>query len=91
MHIGGDAGSIAFGDVFNTTRLGEAIGIPVVEWKDVKKPESHFLDEIGCWDVWQPTQYEEDQPRGSRVTEQLNLGVHQYFYLDLFCRNDFVY
>ncbi|KIM88674.1 hypothetical protein PILCRDRAFT_813643 [Piloderma croceum F 1598] len=75
LHIGGDAGSIPFGDVFNTTRLGQAIGIPVVEWRDVKRPGSHILDEIGCWDVWQPTQYEEQQPRGSRVTEQLNLDI----------------
>jgi hypothetical protein len=84
LHIGGDAGYISFGDVFNTTRLSQAIGIPVVEWKDVKRPGSHILDEMGCWDVWQPTQYEEQQPRRSRATEQLKLGVHQCFYLSLF-------
>lgn len=75
-HIGGDAGSIAFGDVFNTTRLGEAIGIPVVEWQDVKKPGSEVVDEVGCWDVWQATQYSEDFPRRSGMLSQLNLGTY---------------
>lgn len=73
-HIGGDAGSIAFGDIFNTTRLGEAIGIPVIEWKDVKRPGSEVLDDLGCWDIWQATQYEEAFPRWSGMLEQLNLG-----------------
>jgi hypothetical protein len=91
LHIGGDAGSIPFGDVFNTTRLGQAIGIPVVEWRDVKRPGSDIVDEMGCWDVWQPTQYEEHQPRGSRVTQQLNLGVQPVFLPLSICRNDNVY
>ena len=73
-HVGGDAGSIEFGDVFNTTRLSESIGIPVVEWKDVKRPGSPIVDELGCWDVWQATQYDEHFPRRSEVLSQLNLG-----------------
>ncbi|KAF7971400.1 hypothetical protein HWV62_21242 [Athelia sp. TMB] len=74
-HIGGDAGSIAFGEVFNTTRLGELIGIPVIEWQDVKQPGSDYDDEIGCWDVWQSTQYSEDYPRRSGVPDALNLDI----------------
>lgn len=73
-HIGGDAGSIAFGDIFNTTRLGKSIGIPVVEWKDVKKSGSSVVDELGCWDIWQATQYDEHFPRRSGMLSQLNLG-----------------
>ncbi|KZP28811.1 hypothetical protein FIBSPDRAFT_728362 [Athelia psychrophila] len=74
-HIGGDAGTIAFGEVFNTTRLGEAIGIPVIEWQDVKTPGSTVVDEVGCWDVWQATQYSEDFPRRSGVPSQLSLDI----------------
>jgi len=74
-HIGGEAGLIPFSDVFNTTRLSQAIGTPVIEWRDVKKPESDTLDEIGCWDIWEASQYDEDWPRGSWVTSQLNLDI----------------
>lgn len=81
-HIGGDAGSIAFGDVFNTTRLGESIGIPVIEWKDVKRPGSEVVDEVGCWDIWQATQYDEDFPRRSGMLTQLNLGMCSSYYPD---------
>jgi hypothetical protein len=80
LHIGEDAGSLPFGDVFNITRLSRAIESPVVQWSDVKKPGSRIMDEVGCWDIWQPTQYEEQEPRDSRMPRQLNLGVLECFY-----------
>lgn len=72
-HIGGDAGEILFGDVFNVTRLGQAIGIPVIQWSDLKRTGSDIRDEIGCWDIWEASQFDEKKPRGSFVTNQLNL------------------
>ena len=74
-HIGGSAGNIDFGAIFNTTRLGEYIGIPVVEWHDVKTRPSGHMDDLGCWSVWEPTQYEEDFPRRTPMLSQLNLGM----------------
>jgi len=74
-HIGGSAGNIDFGAIFNTTRLGEYIGIPVVEWHDVKTRPSGHMDDLGCWSVWEPTQYEEDFPRRTPMLSQLNLDI----------------
>ncbi|KZP06147.1 hypothetical protein FIBSPDRAFT_764866 [Athelia psychrophila] len=73
-HVRGDAGPIPFGEIFNTTRLGEAIGIPVIEWQDIKAPSSNYVDEIGCWSIWQATR-EDDSPRGSAMISQLNLDI----------------
>jgi len=73
-HVGGSAGNIDFGAIFNTTRLGESIGIPVIEWRDVKEPGGR-MDDLGCWSVWEPTQYDEDFPRRTPVLSQLNLDV----------------
>ena len=75
-HIGGEAGLIAFGEVFNVTRLSQAIGMPVIEWRDLKKNDSGVKDEIGCWDVWEASQQDEHRPRISWLTDVLNLGMH---------------
>jgi len=74
-HIGGEAGSIPFGHVFNTTRLGQSIGIPVIEWQDVKKPDTPVKDDMGCWDIWEASQPDEHRPRGSWLTHVLNLDI----------------
>ncbi|EPQ60426.1 hypothetical protein GLOTRDRAFT_124182 [Gloeophyllum trabeum ATCC 11539] len=36
-HIGGDVPPIPFGEVFNVSRLAQALGRPVLEWHDVKE------------------------------------------------------
>jgi len=77
-HIGGEAGSIPFGRVFNTTRLGQGIGIPVVEWQDVKKPDTGMKDDMGCWDIWEASQPDEHEPRRSWLTNALNLGMQEH-------------
>jgi hypothetical protein len=74
-HVGGDD-LVPFGQVFNTTRLSQAIGTPIVEWHDLKKPDSEIKDDIGCWDIWEASQYDEDRPRGSWLTSKLMLGLH---------------
>jgi len=74
-HVSGEAGFLAFGDVFNTTRLGKALGRAVVEWSDVKKEGSETMDEIGCWNIWEASQFDEKFPRGSGMTSHVNLDV----------------
>ncbi|KAI0308147.1 hypothetical protein B0F90DRAFT_1680537 [Multifurca ochricompacta] len=62
-HIGGDAGNIAFGEVFDVDYLSKAIGIPVLEWSEVKNTSSQEIEDIGCWSVWQAVQTRESDPR----------------------------
>jgi hypothetical protein len=62
-HIGGDAANLPFGEVFDVPRLSSLIGMPVVEWTDVKQQSSTEIDVLGCWSVWQSQQYYEDFPR----------------------------
>ena len=73
-HIGGDVPPILFGEVFDVPRFIEESGIPLVEWYEVKDPESGVIDELGCWNVWEAVQYNEHSPRGSVVPSWLKLG-----------------
>ena len=73
-HIGGDAPSIRFGEVFDVPRFVKDSGIPLVEWHEVKDPASEAIDELGCWNVWEAVQSYEHQPRYSWVTDHLGLG-----------------
>ncbi|KAL1951501.1 hypothetical protein VTO73DRAFT_650 [Trametes versicolor] len=69
-HIGGDVPPIMFGEVFDVPRFNEESGIQIVEWYEVKDPESQVVDDLGCWNVWEAIQYNEHHPRGSVVPEQ---------------------
>lgn len=72
-HIGSDVPPIAFGEVFDVPRLRQAVG-PIVEWHELKNPESSQLEDIGCWNIWQAVQFDADSPRYSVVPSWLNLG-----------------
>ncbi|KIJ66268.1 hypothetical protein HYDPIDRAFT_174416 [Hydnomerulius pinastri MD-312] len=74
-HVGGDTPPIAFGDVFDTRRLRKALGIPILEWHEVKDVDSKSLDVLGCWSLWEVVQNEEHKPRGSFLTEWLKLDI----------------
>lgn len=50
--------SIPFGQVFNVSRLTHALHRPILEWKDVKNPNSTHVDDIGCWSLYQTTSRE---------------------------------
>lgn len=73
-HIGGDADPIPFGDVFDVPRFIRDSGINIVEWRDVKQPDSDVLEDLGCWNVWEAVQYYEHFPRNSAVPNWLKLG-----------------
>ncbi|KAJ7282065.1 hypothetical protein C8J57DRAFT_1500714 [Mycena rebaudengoi] len=50
-HVGPSGGDIDFGDVFDVPRLQKELGKPVLEWRQVKDPDSQIWDDIGCWSV----------------------------------------
>jgi hypothetical protein len=49
--------------------------MPLLEWHEVKAYDSEFIDEIGCWSVWEAVQYDDQKPRESRIPYLLGLGV----------------
>jgi len=69
-HIGGDAGNVLFSEVFDIEYLSKAIGLPVIEWSEVKNSSSEEIEDIGCWSVWQGVQTRESDPR---ITNALRL------------------
>ncbi|TFK90807.1 hypothetical protein K466DRAFT_583411 [Polyporus arcularius HHB13444] len=74
-HIGGDAAPIPFGEVFDVPRFNRESGIPIVEWDEVKDPESDVLDDLGCWNIWEAVQLNEHHPRYSAVPDWLKLDL----------------
>jgi hypothetical protein len=73
-HIGGDAGNIPFGEVFDVDYLSERIGMPVLEWHEVKNLSTPEVDDIGCWSVWQAVQVRESRPRITNALALQGLG-----------------
>ena len=73
-HIGGHISPIDFGEVFDLARFQEGLQKPVLEWHQVKSPNSSILDEIGCWNTWEAVQEREAFPRRSPVPGHLKLG-----------------
>ena len=73
-HIGYDAEYIMFGEVFDVPRFIRESGIPIVEWNQVKQQDSDVVDDLGCWNTWQAVHPIDGNPRGSAITNHLNLG-----------------
>jgi len=73
-HIGGDAGEILFGEVFDVDYLSKMIGMPVLEWSEVKNSSSKEIEDIGCWSVWQAVQTRESRPRITGALQLQGLG-----------------
>ncbi|KAE9398471.1 hypothetical protein BT96DRAFT_1020127 [Gymnopus androsaceus JB14] len=66
---------ILFGDVFDVPRMRNLTGKSILEWKDVKDPQSEAVDEVGCWNIWEAVQYREHFPRRSPVPDILKLDI----------------
>ncbi|KAI0031409.1 hypothetical protein K488DRAFT_52104 [Vararia minispora EC-137] len=64
-HVGPGAPQIPFSDVFDIEYLSEKIGMPVLEFSDVKNMStaSEEIEEIGCWSVWEAVELREGRPR----------------------------
>ncbi|KAL6310144.1 hypothetical protein BKA93DRAFT_721989 [Sparassis latifolia] len=74
-HIGGDAETIRFGDVFDVQRFNKESGIQIIEWDEVKDRNSTEIEDIGCWNIWEAVQYNEDHPRGSAIPWHVGLDI----------------
>ncbi|KAJ7089795.1 hypothetical protein B0H15DRAFT_930626 [Mycena belliarum] len=74
-HVGGSAPTLAFGEVFDLPRLQEAIGAPILEWHQVKDPQSDIVDPLGCWSVWEAVQDLNIEPHFTSATKRLKLDV----------------
>ncbi|KAG0702475.1 hypothetical protein DFH29DRAFT_989773 [Suillus ampliporus] len=76
-HIDKSAPPFAFGEVIDVPRLSQAIGIPLLEWHEVKDSESQVLDDLGCWSVWESVQRNKQNPhpRGSTSLNRLKLDI----------------
>ncbi|KAF7370981.1 hypothetical protein MSAN_00732300 [Mycena sanguinolenta] len=75
-HIaGGNAPTLSFGEVFDIPRLQEAIGAQVLEWHQVKDPESEIVDPMGCWSVWKAVQSFNKDAHFTSAPTRLKLDV----------------
>ncbi|KAI0756814.1 hypothetical protein C8Q80DRAFT_1215643 [Daedaleopsis nitida] len=74
-HIGGDAETIPFGEVFDVPRFIQESGVQILEWDEVKDSESDVVDDLGCWNIWEAVQYKEHHPRDSAVPDWLNIDI----------------
>jgi hypothetical protein len=79
-HIGGDAGNALFSEVFNIDYLSDKIGMPVLEWHEVKNlsAQAPEVEDIGCWSVWQAVQVRESTPRITNALALQGLGEQMH-------------
>ncbi|KAJ7230619.1 hypothetical protein GGX14DRAFT_344179, partial [Mycena pura] len=74
-HVGGSAPTIAFGDVFDLPRLQKELGMRILEWHQVKDPQSDIVDVMGCWSVWKGVQSFNTESHFTSATSRLKLDV----------------
>ncbi|KZT30811.1 hypothetical protein NEOLEDRAFT_37108 [Neolentinus lepideus HHB14362 ss-1] len=73
-HVGTwEVPGIPFGEVFDVPRLKKDLGFPVLEWHQVKDPNSEEIDEFGCWSVWTTVS---SGPDGQTVGPRMNRAVY---------------
>ncbi|EJT99008.1 hypothetical protein DACRYDRAFT_56709 [Dacryopinax primogenitus] len=71
-HLSLSAGFPPVCEVFDIPRLSKELGIPILEWRDVKDEASEAWDVLGCWSTWS-TWHESERP--SIVLSELKLDV----------------
>ncbi|KAG2055538.1 hypothetical protein BDR06DRAFT_953820 [Suillus hirtellus] len=76
-HIDPSAPPFVFEEIFDVPRLSQAIGIHLLQWHEVKDPESQVVDDLGCWTVWETVQQhiEVPEPRRSPSLNVLKLDI----------------
>ncbi|KAG2107218.1 uncharacterized protein F5147DRAFT_653443 [Suillus discolor] len=80
-HIDPSAPLFVFGEVvLDVLRLSQAIGIHLIQWHEVKDPESQLVDDLGCWPVWETVQQHIEIPEPRQIPSlnllKLALGFH---------------
>ncbi|KIY68096.1 hypothetical protein CYLTODRAFT_421950 [Cylindrobasidium torrendii FP15055 ss-10] len=72
----GSASEVDFGQVFDLPRMQRDMGIPIVEWSQVKNISADKqIDELGCWNVWEVSQDSEKHPRDSWIPQAYSLDI----------------
>ncbi|KAG1802972.1 uncharacterized protein HD556DRAFT_1490165 [Suillus plorans] len=76
-HIDPSAPPFVFEEIFDVPRLSQAIGIHLLQWHEVKDPESQVVDDLGCWTVWETVQrhIKVPEPRRSPSLNVLKLDI----------------
>ena len=74
-HVSSTGGHPPFSEVFDLPRMASEIGMPLIEWQDLKSPNSVARDELGCWSVWATTKPADDSPRTGPIPNFLHLDV----------------
>ncbi|KAH8835542.1 hypothetical protein DL96DRAFT_1666280 [Flagelloscypha sp. PMI_526] len=67
--------SMLVGKIFDLPGLSEALGMPILEWHEVKDPKSTVIDTLGCWNIWQAVQENEAYPRPSVAPKDLRIDL----------------
>ncbi|KAK7005766.1 putative O-fucosyltransferase-like protein [Favolaschia claudopus] len=61
IYLKGKVSALDFSDVFDLARLRKELKTPILEWRDVKDPESKAIETVGCWDIhdksWETDSY----------------------------------
>lgn len=74
-HIGSSEALLPFGEVFDVPRLGRELRKPVLEWRDVKDPNSEVVEPLGCWSPWSVSGDADGLPRGNGNSNHLKIGA----------------
>ncbi|KAJ7623652.1 hypothetical protein FB45DRAFT_837988 [Roridomyces roridus] len=75
-HVGlGLAPTLLFGEVFDIPRLQRALGLPILEWHQVKDIEKETVDSLGCWSVWKAVQTFNREPHATSFPSRFKLDV----------------
>ncbi|KAG8929947.1 hypothetical protein FRC02_004833 [Tulasnella sp. 418] len=69
-HLPWEAGTFRFGDIFDVPRFRRELGMPIIEWADVKTDEA--WNDIGCWSPF-ATASKEGQPRYGPMMKAVKL------------------
>jgi hypothetical protein len=91
-HFGNEleAGNIPFGEVFDIDYLSDKIGMPILEWHEVKNlsAQAPEIEDIGCWSVWQAVQDREPTPRITNALPLQGLGEQNCMSQNKLCETD---
>ncbi|KZO90789.1 hypothetical protein CALVIDRAFT_374962 [Calocera viscosa TUFC12733] len=74
-HLSLSAGYLPFSEVFDIPRLARELHTPVLEWSDVKSPESEVGEVMGCWSTWMGWGFGGGNARGGWVPDTFELDV----------------
>lgn len=74
LHIGQEEANLPFGEIFDVPRLSSALGIGVIEWRDLKQPvgSDDDVEQIGCWSTHMA--HHDGRPIHSATEGTLGLG-----------------